>query len=111
MKLNKAEKFVSQMFKIGLTRNQVREAIFEKLGTWNFPPEYEDALATQDPNFDRDNAEALEGTEYNFLLKCEGVHSAEAEEVLINTTIKYIESRGLDVNEEFEKWKEAKDHV
>ena len=49
MKLNKAEKFVQRKFKLGKTRNGVREAIFEKLGTWNFPPEYENALVEFDP--------------------------------------------------------------
>jgi hypothetical protein len=63
MKLNKAEKFVKRQFEFGKTRNQVHEAIFEKLGTWNFPPEYENALATQDPNYDRDN-EPLFGVDY-----------------------------------------------
>lgn len=51
-KLNKAEKFVRRQVDLGKTRNGVREAIFDKLGTWNFPPEYENALATQDILFD-----------------------------------------------------------
>jgi hypothetical protein len=63
MKLNKAEKFIKRQFEKGMTRNMVREAIFKKLGTWNFPPEYENALATQDPNFDKDN-EPLLGVDY-----------------------------------------------
>ncbi len=63
MKLNKAEKFVKRQFESGLTRNMVREKIYEKLGTWNFPPEYENALATQDPNYDTNN-EPLLGVDY-----------------------------------------------
>ncbi len=62
-KLNKAEKFVKKQFELGKTRNGVREAIFEKLGTWNFPPEYENALATQDPNYGTDN-EPILGVDY-----------------------------------------------
>jgi len=52
MKLNKAEKFVNAQIKLGKTRNGVRLAIFQKFRTWNFPPEYENALATQDPNYE-----------------------------------------------------------
>lgn len=63
MKLNKAEKFVKRQFEIGKTRNQIREAIYEKLGTWNFPPEYENALVTEDPNYD-DARNYLDGTTY-----------------------------------------------
>lgn len=63
MKLNKAEKFVKKQFEKGLTRNQVREEIFAKLDTWNFPPEYQNALATQDPNFDKEY-EPLLGVDY-----------------------------------------------
>jgi hypothetical protein len=59
MKLNKAEKFVKRQFETGKTRNQVREAIFEKLQTWNFPPEYREALAKFDPLHD---TEPLQGT-------------------------------------------------
>jgi hypothetical protein len=51
-KPNKADKFVKRQFRLGKTRNGVREAIFEKLNTWNFPPEYEEALANQDFNDD-----------------------------------------------------------
>ena len=51
-KLNKAEKFVVYQIESGKTRNQVREAIFEKLGTWNFPPEYENALVEFYPTSD-----------------------------------------------------------
>jgi len=51
MKLNKAEKFVQRQFKLCKTRNGVEAAIFEKLGTWNFPPEYENALVKFDPLF------------------------------------------------------------
>ena len=64
MKLNKAEKFVKKQFEAGKTRNQVREAIFEKLGTWNFPPEYENALATQDPNYDIHDTGRIIGHDY-----------------------------------------------
>ena len=62
-KLNKAEKFVVKQIELMKTRNQVREAIFEKLGTWNFPPEYENALVTFDPNYEKDN-EPLLGVDY-----------------------------------------------
>ncbi len=58
--LNKAEKFVKRQFKMGKTRTQVYEAIFEKLTTWNFPPEYNEAFAKFDPLFDRD--EVLQGS-------------------------------------------------
>jgi hypothetical protein len=49
MKLNKAEKFVEAQSKLGKTFEGIRSAIFEKLGTWNFPPEYKDALIGYDP--------------------------------------------------------------
>ena len=60
-KLNKAEKFVKRQFELGKTLNQVRVAIFEKLYTWNFPPEYINALTSEDPTFD---GEPLKGTKY-----------------------------------------------
>jgi hypothetical protein len=63
MKLNKAEKFVKSWVKLGRTRNAIREAIFDKLGTWNFPPEYEDALKTQFPNHEKD-LEPILGVDY-----------------------------------------------
>jgi hypothetical protein len=52
MKLNKAEKFVKRQFEEGKTRLQVLEAIAAKLGTFNLPPEYENAMVTQDPLYD-----------------------------------------------------------
>jgi len=64
MKLNKAEKFVKAQIESGKTRNGVREAIFEKLGTWNFPPEYEKALVEFDPTYDN---ESLIGIDYPYL--------------------------------------------
>lgn len=64
MKLNKAEKFVKSWVKLGRTRSAIREAIFDKLGTWNFPPEYKDALLSQFPNHEND-WEPILGVDYH----------------------------------------------
>ena len=68
-KLNKAEKFVVNQIESGKTRNQVREAIFGKLGTWNFPPEYENALIELDPTSD---SEPILGVDYLDDFICDG---------------------------------------
>jgi hypothetical protein len=64
MKMNKADKFVKSRVKLGITRNSIREAIFNKLGTWNFPPEYENALLSQDPTYEND-FEPILGVDYH----------------------------------------------
>jgi len=135
MKLNKAEKFVKRQFEMGKTRNQVREAIFEKLGNWNFPPEYENALATQDPLYD-DDRDYLMGTDYgkesytveqrleelaaqiptpgsseweSWVDKARvDIARFEEQQQAINIAKRILKSKGLDFDEEFAKWKEKR---
>ena len=65
MKLNKAEKFVKSQVKLGRTCNAVRAAIFDKFGTWNFPPEYKDALIDNFPAYENGD-EPLVGVDYHY---------------------------------------------
>jgi hypothetical protein len=74
MKLNKAEKFVTKMYKEGKTRNGVRSAIFEKLNTWNFPPEYVNALATCDPNYGKEAPIQLDYLDDYICGQCDNCH-------------------------------------
>jgi hypothetical protein len=110
MKLNKAEKFVKRQFESGLTRNQVREAIWKKLGTWNFPPEYENALATQDPNYDIHDTGRIIGHDYLDDYICDhcgnchetcfcGDHTEEAEDVIALSQIHTMPEPGTRAHE------------
>jgi hypothetical protein len=105
MKMNKADKFVKSRVKLGITRNSIREAIFNKLGTWNFPPEYENALLSQDPTYEND-FEPILGVDYHFdsLDEEEKYWRDEAEAALIiGAAAKSFKARGLDLYEEFDK--------
>jgi hypothetical protein len=64
MKLNKADKFVKSQVKLGRTCNAVRAAIFDKFRTWNFPPEYKDALINNFPTFENDKP--IVGVDYHY---------------------------------------------
>ena len=110
MKLNKAEKFVKRQFEIGKTRNQVHVAISEKLGTWNFPPEYENALVTQDPNYDIHDTGRIIGHDYLDDYICDecgnchetcfcGDHTEEAEDVIALSQIHTIPEPGTQAFE------------
>lgn len=107
-KLNKAEKFVIYQIESGKTRNQVREAIYEKLGTWNFPPEYENALIQFDPTYD---PEPILGVDYLDDYICDhcgnchetcfcGDHTEEAEDCIALSQIHTIPEPGTNAWED-----------